>query len=490
MHDFLISAVAFIVLVGLMVVVHEFGHFLAAKLCGVRVEAFSVGFGPRLFGVKYGDTDYKVCLLPLGGFVKMTGETPDQISGGSDSGSTRASMVPGKPVAMQAFEKVTGQDAQWASKDDVFVPDPGSFMNHPRWQRMIIGVAGPVFNFLLAFGLMIIYFAAVNEVPDIPVTRMEWVTPGSAADQAGLKPGDAIASFDNVAHPDYQRFHDLVGKDANKVVPVTVDRNGSTFQTSIHLPGRLDVQHDDLSKAGIFVQYTKSPIQIDQVSPGSPAQQAGLLSGDKIVSVDGHEFHTVLPLVDYMQTGKGQPLTLTIERRGTLLAPMVVKPYTQEGGWRLGFLPAGPENVPVRAEPMDFASAVGESRDFCAENSLLIVNVLKKVLTHQVSVKQLSGPVGIAQAAGQAVKEPYWSAKFGLAASISLNLGILNLLPFPILDGGLILLLLIESIMRRDISMMVKERIYQAAFVVLVAFFAFVMFNDISKLQLFSHLKP
>jgi regulator of sigma E protease len=139
---------------------------------------------------------------------------------------------------------------------------------------------------------------------------------------------------------------------------------------------------------------------------------------------------------------------------------------------------------------MNFPDAVKEARDFCAENSLVIVKVLEKVLTHKVSVKQLSGPVGIAVAAGQAVKEPDWLAKFGLAAGISLNLGILNLLPFPILDGGLILLLAIETIMRRDISIIVKERIYQAAFVVLVAFFAFIMFNDFSKLQIFSHLKP
>ncbi|MGC2613093.1 MAG: RIP metalloprotease RseP [Terracidiphilus sp.] len=479
MHDFFVSAVAFIVLVGVMVVVHEFGHFLVAKLCGVRVEAFSVGFGPRLFGIKYGDTDYKVCLLPLGGFVKMTGENPGE-----------AARVPGTPVDTQAAEKLHGQQASAGYVENVPAYDPGSFMNHPRWQRMLIGVAGPFFNFVLAFVLMVVYFNFINEVPDIHPTKIEWVTPGSAADQAGLMPGDVIAAFDNTAHPDYQKFHELVGDNANKTVPVTVDRNGVAIQSSLHLPGSVDALHDDLSKAGIFVQYTQSPIQIDQVSPDSPAQHAGLQSGDKIVSVDGHPFHTVLPLVDYMQSGKGKPVTLTVERKGATLPPIVIHPYVQDGGWRLGFLPGGPEDVPLRAEPMKFSNAVVESRDFCAENSLLIVNVLKKVLTHQVSVKQLSGPVGIAVAAGQAVKEPYWSAKFGLAAGISLNLGILNLLPFPILDGGLILLLLIESIMRRDISMMVKERIYQAAFVVLIAFTAFIMFNDFSKLQIFSHLKP
>jgi regulator of sigma E protease len=256
------------------------------------------------------------------------------------------------------------------------------------------------------------------------------------------------------------------------------------------MPPGADPAHYDPTKAGIFVQYTQSPIQIDQVSPDSPAQHAGLQSGDKILSVDGHRFHTVLPLVDYMQTQKGKPMTLAVERNGAALPLMTVQPYQQDGGWRLGFLPAGPEDVPMRSEPMTFSSAVAEARSFCQESSKLIVNVLRKVLTRQVSVKQLSGPVGIAVAAGQAVKEPYWSAKFGLAAGISLNLGILNLLPFPILDGGLILLLLIESIMRRDISMIVKERIYQAAFVVLVAFFAFIMFNDVSKLQVFNHLKP
>src|SRR5258708_899886 len=150
MHQFLVSAVAFIVLVGLMVVVHELGHFIVAKLCGVRVEAFSFGFGPRLFGFKYGDTDYKVCLLPLGGFVKMTGENPgDQVT------------LPDTPENNQG----PGPEG--------LVGDPGSFMAHPRWQRMLIGVAGPLFNFVLAFILMFFYFGVLNEVPHIKTTKLE-----------------------------------------------------------------------------------------------------------------------------------------------------------------------------------------------------------------------------------------------------------------------------------------------------------------------------
>jgi regulator of sigma E protease len=460
MHEFLVSALAFIVLIGIMVVVHEFGHFAVAKLCGVRVESFSVGFGPRLFGIKYGDTDYKVCLLPLGGYVKMTGEgaTDLPIGTGSDSGAP--------------------------------ADDPAAFSSHPRWQRMLIGLAGPASNFILAFVSMIFYFGWVNEVPDIKTATLEWVTPGSAADQAGLQPGDLFRQFGNVKNPDLETVVDLARSDANQTVPIAVERNGKIVQTSMQVPDKGSKNGFEMSQTGMFLQFVHGPIGVDQTVPDSPAERAGLKGGDSIVAVDGHAFHTVDPLLDYLQQGQGKPVTLTVERNGAVLPPTVVHPTLQESQWRLGFMAVPPADPPMHQKPLPFAEAVSESSDFCAENSLLIVDVLRKLITRQASVKQLAGPVGIAHAAGQAAETKYWAPKFGLAAGISLNLGILNLLPFPILDGGLILLLLIESVMRHDISIVIKERIYQAAFVVLVMFFVYVSFNDVAKLSVFSHLKP
>jgi regulator of sigma E protease len=451
MHDFLVSAAAFLVLIGIMVVVHEFGHFAVAKLCGVRVESFSVGFGPRLFGIKHGDTDYKVCLLPLGGYVKMTGETP-------------------------------GEEQP--------LNDPGAFSAHPRWQRMLIGLAGPFANFILAFVLMTIYFGWFNEVPDIRTSTLEWVTPGSPAEQAGLKPGDVIRHFGRVENPDVETVVDIIRSSENQTLPVTVDRGGQNVQLSFHLPDKTEKNGFELGQTGLFLQFTQGPIVVDQTVPGAPAEHAGLRGGDQIVAVDGHVFHTVEPLLDYLQKGQGKPVTLTIERNGTVIPPIVVHPSQQDSQWRLGFMPVLPLDPPMRRLPLSLSAAVDESRDFCAENSLLIVDVLRKLFTRQASVKQLAGPVGIAHAAGQAAQTKYWAPKFGLASGISLNLGILNLLPFPILDGGLIMLLLIESVLRHDISVVVKERIYQAAFVVLVMFFVYVSFNDVAKLSIFTRLKP
>ena len=475
MHEFLVSVLAFVVLVGVMVIVHEFGHFAVAKLCGVRVEAFSFGFGPRLFGFKYGETDYKVCLLPLGGFVKMTGETPDQISGST----------PGTPVVGQMLEQIPGHDQLTESPAD----DPGSFTNHPRWQRMLIGLAGPTCNFILALVLMICYFGWVNEVPSVQVksTTVEWVTPGSNAAQAGFQTGDVIRRFDNIDNPDWEMVYERAKLNANQLVPVTVGRAGSTLNLNFQVPAGAKDNDFDLGDAGLLAQYLAGPISVQEVEPGDPAEQAGLRAGDKIESVDGHPFHTVSTLLAYMQAGKGTPITLTVQRNNATIQ-MVARPAKLDGSsWKLGFAAVLP---PVRDNPLPFGQALNKATGFCADNSFLIVEVLQRIFTRRVSISQLSGPVGIARMAGDAAEMKGWFPKVGLAAEISLNLGILNLLPFPILDGGLILLLLIESVIRRDISIVVKERIYQAAFVVLVAFFAFIIINDVTKLPIFTHLKP
>jgi regulator of sigma E protease len=451
MHEFLVAAVAFIVLVGVMVVVHEFGHFAVAKFFRVRVEAFSFGFGPRLFGFKYGETDYKVCLLPLGGFVKMTGENP-------------------------------GEEEP--------VNDPAAFTSHPRWQRMLIGLAGPFSNFILAFVLMVFYFNFIDEVPAVNPIVVEWVTDASPAAQAGIEPGDIIRHFDKVDNPTWEQIQTIASQSVNQTVPVTVDRGGKTLPLALRLSGETKKKRFDLGQAGLFLQLLQSPINVEQVAPNSPAERAGLRGGDLILAVDGHAFHTLDPLVPYLQTGHGKPVTLSVSRNGQPIAPLVAHPSIQDSAWRLGFLSSAPPPIPTHKEPLPFSRSLAESRDFCVENSTLIVDVLGQILTHKVSVSQLSGPVGIARMAGQAAEMKDWYPKFGLAAGISLNLGILNLLPFPILDGGMILLLLIESLIRRDIGMIVKERIYQAAFVVLLTFFAFIIFNDVTKLPFFTHLKP
>jgi regulator of sigma E protease len=459
MYDFLVAVVAFVVLVGLMVVVHEFGHFAVAKLCGVRVEAFSFGFGPRLFGYKYGDTDYKVCLLPLGGFVKMTGEAPEQ-----------------------NFETPGGSAVDLSD-------DPGAFTNHPRWQRMLIGVAGPISNFLLAFVLMVFYYGWINEVPrhEITTTTIDWVKDGSAAARAGLQPGDIIRHFETVDNPSWDDVEQRAALNQGQTVPVTVDRAGTIVQLSFNLPSASKGEDFDVSDAGAIPQFVPGPIGVLHVEPGTPAAQAGLRDGDLLESVDGHTFHAVQALLAYLESGKGKPVSLVVLRNGATLPPMVAHPTMLEGGWKLGFTPVP---IPFKSDPLSLNQAAAKSKQFCVDNSSLIVEVIGRIFTRKVAVSQLSGPVGIARMAGMAAEMHEWQPKFALASAISLNLGILNLLPFPILDGGMIFLLLIESVLRRDISINVKERIYQAAFVMIVAFFAFIIFNDVTKLPVFTHLKP
>jgi regulator of sigma E protease len=459
MHEFLVSALAFIVLIAVMVVVHEFGHFTVAKLFKVRVEAFSFGFGPRLFGYKYGDTDYKVCALPLGGYVKMAGENFAELS---DAAAGTATVTP--------------------------IEDPGALTSHPRWQQMLIGLAGPTANFILAFVLMLFYYGWINEAPAVEVkdTAVEWVIPGSAAAQAGIQPGDIIRHFADANNPDWIQVLNSFQLNPNQTVPVTVERGGKTLQLAFHVPGELKA--DEAGWDGILPQFTTGPIGVERVQPGSPAEQAGLRAGDGIQSVDGLPFHTVTSLLAYMQTGQGKPISLVVVRNGVALAPVVAHPAKFDSTYRLGFVPVAP---PYRNDPLPLTRAISKSSQFCVDNSTLLMQVLQRIFARKISAaNNLAGPLGIARAAGDAAESKGWYYKFNLAAQISISLGIINLFPFPILDGGMILFLLIESVLRREINIKVKEYIYQVAFFMLIALFAYLIFNDVAKLPFFTHLKP
>ncbi len=477
MHAFLVSAVAFVILVGIMVVVHEAGHFVVAKLCRVRVEAFSIGFGPRLFGVTWGETEYKVCLLPFGGFVKMTGENPEQNL-----------EVPGTPVVVQAYEKLPGQNRAGTSGAGEPIDDPGSFLAHPRWQRMLIGLAGPIANFILAVVLMVFYFAFINEVPAVEVKTptLEWVAPDSPAAQAGFQPGDRILRFDVFNKPDWGQIDAQSRLNANQTVHVTVQRGDQNLALNLHILASAKTDSFDLTDEGLLPQEFYGPIKVNEVTPGQPAEQAGLRSGDAIEAVDGHAFHTITSLLVYMQQGQGAPINLTVLRNGQTLH-LVAHPAKLDTGYKLGFSYILP---PFRKQPLSFGQAVAKSNQFFGQNTFIVLEVLERLFTRKVAISQLQGPVGIARMAGEAAEIKGWEPKFTLAAEISINLGILNLLPFPILDGGMIMFLVIESFMKRDINLMVKERIYQAAFVLLLVFFAFIMFSDVTKLPMFTHMKP
>jgi regulator of sigma E protease len=477
MHTFLISAISFIIALGILVLVHEFGHFLAAKLCGVRVEQFSIGFPPRLFGIKIGDTDYCISATPLGGYVKMTGES-----------------MPGENLSL------TGADGETIEAQK---SDPGALTSHPRWQRIIIGLAGPFANFVLALVLMTGFYMLHNEVPlyEGQPIQLDWVVPGSPAANAGLMAGDTIVNFDGQANPTWEQVYEhsqlnLASENMSHSVGVTAQRNGQLVATRLTLAYQPDAAKPadpaafDLTQLGLLPVFQPNPVTVSSITPSMPAAKAGIQNGDSLLSFDGHVFHGKESIIAYLQSRKGAPLTVVFGHGGATSTATVQPVMDTSGGplaWRIGFNTPPP---PSRIEQMPFPKAVAASVAFNRENSLLILEVLKRLLTHKMSVGTLSGPIGIAQQTGMAAETPGWEAKFKVLTAISVNLGILNLLPFPILDGGMILFLLIESLMQRDVNIVVKERIYQAAFVLIIVFFAYIMFNDISKLGLFGQARP
>jgi regulator of sigma E protease len=429
-----ITIVTMAIVLGIMILVHEFGHYAAAKLLGVRVEVFSIGFGKRLIGFKRGETDYRIAAIPLGGYVKMSGENP--------------------------MDQHTGDKAE--------------FMSHPRWHRFIIAIAGPAMNIIFAVALLTGVYMVRYERPaflDGPAVVGN-VEKGQPADKAGLKDGDLILRAGNKQNPTWEDLRFIFAFSPSHPVNLTVERNGQTLETTVTPDA---VGPDQIGDIGVDPARS---VLVESVEPGKAAAKAGLEPGDKIEAINGDRLYSIEGLLQYLRQNGTKPVTLTVNRAGQNLA-LSVTPFEDAANkqTRVGFKP----HDPTRVLKLSFPHALSVSLEQNKKFSFLIVELVEKMVRGVVPMKQMSGPIGIASAAGQAVREPGWTPLLSLMAAISLNLGIFNLFPIPILDGGVIMLLFVESIMRRDISQPIKERIYQAAFVFLILFAAVVIYNDIAK---------
>jgi regulator of sigma E protease len=439
MNQFFISLFYFVIVIGFMVLIHEFGHYAVAKLLGVRVEQFAIGFGKRLFGFRKGETDYRINALPFGGYVKMSGENPmDERSG-----------------------------------------DPREFMSHSRWHRFLIAIAGPVMNILLAIVLLTGVYMVHYEHPAYldQAAVVGWVQHGSPAEKQGIQPGDRIVQIDGVENPTWEQVEVKQLLSANQPLSFAVQRGDQNIKGSV-VP--VSVSSSGAGAAG-WTPY--EPVVIGDLEPGMPAAKAGLKPGDKIIASDGKPVASIQAMIDSLQQTKQKPLQLTVARGGQTLtfnvAPVLADtPGATEKHYRMGFRNSYETKVTQLSLPDAFSHSLADNKRY----SVILLQLVGKLIQRKASPDMFSGPIGIAQQTGEAAREQGWTPLLGLCAAISLNLGIFNLLPIPIMDGGVILLLFIESLMRRDISLRIKERIYQAAFVFLILFAAMVIYNDVHKL--------
>lgn len=444
--SYLIYPLAFIFILGSAVVIHEFGHFLVAKLFKIRVETFSVGFGPRLFGKKWGQTDYRFSAIPLGGYVKL---------GGDESNAP-----------------LEGEGA-------TDIPPQERFDLRPRWQRILVALAGPVMNILTALTIPLAG-ALMYGVPATPAPVVSSIASGGAAEGAGLRRGDRIVSFNGMEHPKWDTIRGDALLSPGQPLPVIVERNGERIPLTITPVPRTE----DGETAGFLdflPDYGDVPVVLREVTPNSPASEAGLQPGDQILAIAGQPVRSAEQVTRFVSEHKSEPITLTVKRDGRQMDITATARKLPDGKERLGIGPA--ENIPLHR-----VGVVGAAR-YAVENNLEILRLTGKALgqffTGQRSARNtLSGPVGIYKVAGSAVERFGWGGFFTTLAFLSLNLGIFNLLPIPVLDGGAIFLLLIEAVLATvglKLSMRVRDRIQQVGFVMVILLMVFVITNDLLK---------
>jgi regulator of sigma E protease len=427
-----------LVLIGVMINVHELGHFWVARLFDVKIETFSFGFGPRLFGFRRGETDYRFSLIPFGGYVKMAGEQTSEASA---------------------------------------APDPRSVLAKPRWQRLLIAFAGPFMNIALAVslltGLYMVRYEKLSPADLEPV--IGGVTPDSAAEKAGIRAGDRIVDLDGKRNPTWEDVSLAEDSGAYRPLQVTVEREGRTLDITV-VPTL-----SDLSGVGTAGWYKRGEVELRAVEAGMPAEKAGIKPGDVIVSVNGQPINTTVKLQEVTRNSGGKPVLVEYERKGSKQTVEVQPVFDKKDGparWMIGVVPVLKYHfVDTR---LSLPAALNESLRENAKGATTLVRFLEGVVERRMSAKNITGPIGMIEISGAAARAGP-SEFLGLMSMVSLQLAIFNLLPIPILDGGVILMLLIEMTMRRDMSLRVKEAVLKAGFLFIMLIVALAVYNDISR---------
>jgi regulator of sigma E protease len=433
MGTFFGTIVAFLIVFGVLVFIHEFGHFFTAKLVKIRVETFSFGYGKRLFGIKRKETDYRISLIPMGGYVKFLGEGELGMEG---KGS--------------------------------FPPD--HFMAKKRWERFLVMAMGSVMNILLA----VLIFTVINMVGvTVPTYQDEkpvigYIEPGSPAEKSDLKIGDEILTVDGEKVRNWGDVELAVGTKPDRVIAVEIQRDGAVRSYQLKTE---KITRYALGYAGFT---GKILTQVRMVKPSSPAERAGLKQGDIILAIDGEPIY-FYQFVDVIGKNSGRELEFLVDRKGNEVT-LRITPRLEGKVGRIGISPDA-ESVPKQYA---LFAAFGQSLKENARNAFLIVRFVKDLIVGRASTQQLGGPLDIASFSYVALQMGFLSLLSWIGL-ISLQLGVINLFPIPVFDGGQIFVLALEGLFRRDFSAKVRQVWMQIGFVIFVFLIVFVILNDIVK---------
>jgi regulator of sigma E protease len=445
MIDFIVFGILpFIFILGAAVVLHEFGHFIVAKLQGIRVETFSVGFGPRLFGRRFGTTDYRLSLIPLGGYVKLGGDESNAAVEGAGTSN---------------------------------IPERERFDLRPRWQKFLVMVAGPTMNILTA--LTVVFAAAlisgVQQTPSSPlITRVR-----GASEAAGLRPGDRIVEFNGKADPSLERIQNDIRLSPEQALPFVVERAGQ--RVALTLRPTLEVQEGEkLGTIDFLPDFGNVPVVAGDVRAGYPAEAAGLREGDRLVSLNDEPILGQGTLIPLVQKYKDAPLRLVYERDGRRIETTLTAKIEADRAY-IGIVPE--DDLPYASVGVAGAAAYAVRRN--VEILRMTGAAFAQIFRGQRSAREsIAGPIEIARQSSNVARKFGWAGVFSMLAFLSLNLGVINLLPIPVLDGGAIFLLLVEAVLGwvgLRLSMTVRERIQQVGFVMLLLLMGFVITNDLVK---------